>query len=160
MVETMPRMSSTLNPNAPLFVPASYLATEDFSPEWWNLIQSSPAFRDYWLRERSAEIMEEESGAAASPLDDIDDLDFEDLLDMEMQCQELENSRQKQVNGAVRSIEKEVLAALAGLGVDDLKCQQRIWREPVKCHEKILNKTPRSPRKCGNSQFRIQQPRP
>lgn len=156
----MPRMSSTLNPNAPLFVPASYLATEDFSPEWWNLIQTSPAFRDYWLGERSAEIMEEETGAAASPLDDIDDLDFEDLLDMEMQCQESENSGQKQGNGAGRSSEKEILDALEVLAMDDQKSQQRTWREPVKCHEKIMNKTPRSPRKCGNSQFRIQQPRP
>jgi len=42
---------STLNPNAPLFVPAAYLATEDYSPEWWSLIQT-PAFKEFWLKER------------------------------------------------------------------------------------------------------------
>lgn len=149
----MQRMS-TLNPNAPLFVPASYLATEDFSPEWWHLIQTSPAFRDYWLVERS-EMMDE--SFASSLVDDADD--FEDLLDIELQCQEAEIAGSKQGNGAGRDIEKEVLSALAGLGVNDLKSQQRIWREPTKHHEKILNNTPRSPKKSGNNQFRIQQPR-
>lgn len=45
-------LSSTLNPNAPFFVPSAFLAAEDFSPEWWRLVHSSPAFRDYWLSER------------------------------------------------------------------------------------------------------------
>lgn len=44
--------SSRLNPNAPLFIPLAYQQVEDFSPEWWKLVQSSPWFRDYWLRER------------------------------------------------------------------------------------------------------------
>ncbi|CAM6101258.1 unnamed protein product [Calypogeia fissa] len=158
MVETMPRMSSTLNPNAPLFVPASYLATEDFSPEWWHLIQTSPAFRDYWLIERSEIFEESDDAAAAAALDDMDD--FEDFLDIEFQGEEAENAGGcKQDNVDVRDIEKEVLSALAGLGVNDLKSQQRIWREPVKHQEKILNKSPRSPRNCGTNQFRIQQPR-
>ncbi|KAL0303927.1 UNVERIFIED_CONTAM: hypothetical protein Sradi_6260800 [Sesamum radiatum] len=43
--------TSALNPNAPIFVPSAYLAVEDFSDEWWDLVQSSPWFRDYWLRE-------------------------------------------------------------------------------------------------------------
>lgn len=97
--------------------------------------------------------MEEES----PPLDDIDDLDFEDLLEMELQCEEDENAGRKRAgNGAVRNIEKDVLSALA-LGVNP---NQRVWREPLKCHEKILNKSPRSPRKSVNMHFRIQQPRP
>jgi hypothetical protein len=25
---------------------------EDFSDQWWALVQSSPWFRDYWLEER------------------------------------------------------------------------------------------------------------
>ncbi|KAK9283072.1 hypothetical protein L1049_011301 [Liquidambar formosana] len=45
------RASSTLNPNAPLFVPLAYRTVEDFSDEWWALVQSSPWFRDYWLQE-------------------------------------------------------------------------------------------------------------
>lgn len=44
--------SPTLNPNAPMFVPMAYRTVEDFSDEWWALIQSSPWFRDYWLQER------------------------------------------------------------------------------------------------------------
>lgn len=46
------RSASTLNPNAPLFVPLSYRTVEDFSDQWWALVQSSPWFRDYWLEER------------------------------------------------------------------------------------------------------------
>ncbi|MED6156067.1 Protein EARLY RESPONSIVE TO DEHYDRATION 15 [Stylosanthes scabra] len=44
--------SSTLNPNAPMFVPLAYRTVEDFSDQWWDLVHSSPWFRDYWLRER------------------------------------------------------------------------------------------------------------
>lgn len=43
--------SSTLNPNAPPFVPLAYRTVEDFSDDWWALVQSSPWFRDYWLQE-------------------------------------------------------------------------------------------------------------
>lgn len=43
--------SSSLNPNAPLFVPLAYQTVEDFSDEWWALVHSSPWFRDYWLHE-------------------------------------------------------------------------------------------------------------
>lgn len=45
------RGGSGLNPDAPLYIPAAFQQVEDFSPEWWNLVQSSPWFRDYWLRE-------------------------------------------------------------------------------------------------------------
>lgn len=43
--------ASTLNPNAPMFVPSAYRAVEDFSDQWWALVESSPWFRDYWLQE-------------------------------------------------------------------------------------------------------------
>lgn len=43
--------TSALNPNAPLFVPSAYRSVEDFSDQWWDLVHSSPSFRDYWLRE-------------------------------------------------------------------------------------------------------------
>lgn len=53
--DVMPRenglLSSALNPNAPMFVPAAYRNVEDFSDQWWSLVRSSPWFRDYWLRE-------------------------------------------------------------------------------------------------------------
>ncbi|KAJ4845292.1 hypothetical protein Tsubulata_015106 [Turnera subulata] len=44
---------STLNPDAPLFIPAAYRRVEDFSPEWWHLITTSSPFRDYWLAYRN-----------------------------------------------------------------------------------------------------------
>ncbi|MCL7027680.1 hypothetical protein MKW94_030117, partial [Papaver nudicaule] len=51
MSSTPTLTTSSLNPNAPLFIPRAYQAVEDYSDEWWELIQSSPWFRDYWLRE-------------------------------------------------------------------------------------------------------------
>ena len=43
--------TSVLNPNAAIFVPSAYRAVEDFSDQWWDLVKSSPWFRDYWLQE-------------------------------------------------------------------------------------------------------------
>ncbi|CAI0444595.1 unnamed protein product [Linum tenue] len=43
---------SSLNPDAPMFAPMAYQAVEDFSDQWWSLIQPSTWFRDYWLQER------------------------------------------------------------------------------------------------------------
>lgn len=59
--------SSTLNPHAPIFVPWSYRTVEDYSAEWWELVRSSPCFRDYWLRECF--------------LDDAAPLDLDDVLE-------------------------------------------------------------------------------
>ncbi|GMH19340.1 hypothetical protein Nepgr_021181 [Nepenthes gracilis] len=42
---------SSLNPNAPIFVPMAYRAVEDFSDQWWDLVRSCSGFRDYWLQE-------------------------------------------------------------------------------------------------------------
>lgn len=46
---------STLNPDAPLFVPAAYRQVEDFSPEWWQLVTTSTWYRDYWLSQHQDE---------------------------------------------------------------------------------------------------------
>ena len=46
---------SSLNPNAPLFIPAALRQVEDFSPEWWNLVTTSTWFREYWLSEHDDE---------------------------------------------------------------------------------------------------------
>ncbi|XP_074573608.1 protein EARLY RESPONSIVE TO DEHYDRATION 15-like [Curcuma longa] len=45
------RARSVLNPDAAPYVPASQRSVEDFSPEWWALVQFSPRFVHYWLRE-------------------------------------------------------------------------------------------------------------
>ncbi|KAI5065458.1 hypothetical protein GOP47_0020153 [Adiantum capillus-veneris] len=64
--------SFRLNPNAPFFVPAAYSTVEDFSGEWWNLVQTSPAFREYWLAERFDPEMQ-----LASEFDMLDLLDLD-----------------------------------------------------------------------------------
>lgn len=46
---------STLNPNAPLFIPAALRQVEDFSPEWWQLVTTSTWYRDYWLSQNQDE---------------------------------------------------------------------------------------------------------
>ncbi|XP_068643015.1 protein EARLY RESPONSIVE TO DEHYDRATION 15-like [Aristolochia californica] len=60
---------SNLNPNAPLFVPWAYRTVEDFSDEWWQLVQSSAWFRDYWLQECFQE-----------PQNDLDSFNNDDLV--------------------------------------------------------------------------------
>ncbi|KAL6650032.1 hypothetical protein ACP70R_014256 [Stipagrostis hirtigluma subsp. patula] len=49
-MSTMAMASSSLNPNAPLFNPAAYRQVEDFSPVWWELVQTMVWFRDHWFR--------------------------------------------------------------------------------------------------------------
>ncbi|GLT89268.1 hypothetical protein SLE2022_072570 [Rubroshorea leprosula] len=65
-------VKSTLNPNAPLFIPAAFRQVEDFSPEWWELVKTSAWFRDYWLNEHP-----EESFVA-----DEDEEDGGDIVDL------------------------------------------------------------------------------
>lgn len=60
-IQVSPSLTSSLNPNAPLFIPSSAQMmhpddevmpewdVEDFSPEWWNLVQTSPEFCEFWL---------------------------------------------------------------------------------------------------------------
>lgn len=78
---------STLNPNAPLFIPASVRALEDFSPEWWNLMNSATWYHDYWLSQQQG--TEYDNNDVADLLPDTIDLDVdEDILNMEAQYEE------------------------------------------------------------------------
>lgn len=49
-MDMMPRQqglpSSALNPNALMFKPLAYRNVEDFSDQWWSLVESSPSFRE------------------------------------------------------------------------------------------------------------------
>ncbi|XP_027072188.1 protein EARLY RESPONSIVE TO DEHYDRATION 15 [Coffea eugenioides] len=67
---------STLNPNAPLYIPACMRQVEDFSQEWWNLVTTSTWFRDYWLSQNHVEDFfgSEDDGY------DYEDTDVVDLL--------------------------------------------------------------------------------
>lgn len=67
---------STLNPDAPLFIPAAYRRVEDFSPEWWQLVTTSTWYRDYWMSQH-----EDEEGFYDNAEDDgFDGNDVADLL--------------------------------------------------------------------------------
>lgn len=83
---------SSLNPNAPLFIPAAVRQVEDFSPEWWNLVTTATWFRDYWLSEHQGEdIFGEETDGhdVAGLLPDNFDLGVdEEILNMEAQFEE------------------------------------------------------------------------
>lgn len=72
---------STLNPDAPLFVPAAFRQVEDFSPEWWQLVNTSAWYRDYWLSQH-----EDENGFYDNAdQDDIDDVAYQlpDTFDLD-----------------------------------------------------------------------------
>lgn len=56
---------STLNPNAPLFIPAAFRQVEDFSPQWWELVKTSTWFCDYWLSQHEEEDFEDNADADA-----------------------------------------------------------------------------------------------
>ena len=73
--------SSTLNPNAPVFVPSAYRAVEDFSDQWWALVRSSPWFRDYWLQER---FHDPQMSPSFSDIDDPVLPDLDSLFDSDL----------------------------------------------------------------------------
>lgn len=43
---------STLNPNAPVYIPAAFRQVEDFSPEWWQLVTTLTWYHDFWLSQQ------------------------------------------------------------------------------------------------------------
>lgn len=86
---------STLNPDAPLFIPAAFRQVEDFSPEWWQLVTTSTWYRDYWLSEHpeglydNVDLEDEFHGSdMADLLPDSFDLNAEDFSLMESQFEE------------------------------------------------------------------------
>lgn len=102
---------SALNPNAPVFIPASMRHVEDFSPEWWNLVTTSTSFRDYWISQHQGDdIFGEESDDVADLLPDTIDLGVdEDILNMEAQFEEfLQSSEYGQGNFSAHSAFEEM----------------------------------------------------
>ncbi|KAG0551100.1 hypothetical protein BDA96_01G394500 [Sorghum bicolor] len=73
--------SSSLNPDAPLFIPAALLQVEDFSPQWWDLITTTAWFRDHWSREHAHLDEMAEQLDAAGLLPDEEDLFYDDQLE-------------------------------------------------------------------------------
>lgn len=74
-------VASSLNPEAPLFIPAAFWQVEDFSPQWWDLVKTTPWFRDYWFHQHqqlddmadSLQAFEAEDDVAGLLPDAIDD---------------------------------------------------------------------------------------
>lgn len=73
---------SGLNPNAPIFIPqAAFSEVEDFSPEWWDLVKTSPLFRDFWLsRHQEDDFTSSFDVYYYSDLDELSDIDGADLF--------------------------------------------------------------------------------
>lgn len=73
---------SGLNPNAPIFIPtAAFSEVEDFSPEWWDLVKTSPLFRDFWLSQHQEDDFTSSfDGYDYSDLDELPDIDGADLF--------------------------------------------------------------------------------
>lgn len=74
-------VSSSLNPDAPLFIPAALRQVEDFSPQWWDLITTTAWFRDYWSREHAHLDEMAEQLDAAGILPDDEDLFYDEQLE-------------------------------------------------------------------------------
>ncbi|XWS65377.1 hypothetical protein CRYUN_Cryun05aG0107500 [Craigia yunnanensis] len=156
---------STLNPNAPLFIPAVYLQVEDFSPEWWQLVTTSTWYRDYWSSQH-----QDEDGFYDNAEDDVfDDNDIasllpdtsnlvadEDLSGMDLQFEEFIQSYGMEstspplpTNGG---FEKDAETLMKNLSL--LQSSPRSSAEPAKYAEKpAKNVNPKSSPRC------IQQPR-
>ncbi|KAJ7299097.1 hypothetical protein O6H91_10G029000 [Diphasiastrum complanatum] len=167
---------STLNPNAPFFFPAAFPEIEDFSAEWWNLVHSSPAFRDYWIRERmhyvdGAELTAEDVDHLEAMVDFIDqeepdvtvDESLEDFIFQEIAAHGDTGSNFIAGSNSAAEQEKqqeeELVKSIKRL---DLKAHipQALQKEQTVYHDKL----PLSPSKLPgfskkSAMHRIQQPR-
>lgn len=112
---------STLNPNAPLFIPAAFRQVEDFSPEWYQLVKTSTWFHDYWLSQQQQR-ENEFVGNASNDFDIVDmlpdsiDTD-EDMLSMEAQYEQfLHSSSMETVNAFGSPVYKQMQMPMPSSG--------------------------------------------
>ncbi len=90
---------STLNPNAPLYIPAAFRQVEDFSPEWWQLVTTLTWYHDFWLSQQQGEggFYDEDGFDVGDLLPDAFDLDaVEDLSVLEAQLEDFIRSSETQ----------------------------------------------------------------
>lgn len=101
---------STLNPNAPLYIPAFVRQVEDFSPEWWNLVTTSTWFRDYWLSQNQVEdFFTGDDGFGDNDVIDLlpDSIDLgldEEILNMEAQFEEFLQSSETGYSSTFKAV--------------------------------------------------------
>ncbi|KAK4592103.1 hypothetical protein RGQ29_016554 [Quercus rubra] len=69
---------STLNPNAPPFIPATFYQVEDFSSEWWELVKTSTWFRDFWLSQHQDDDFEGNIEVDTADAEDNDDASIDE----------------------------------------------------------------------------------
>ncbi|XP_042483200.1 protein EARLY RESPONSIVE TO DEHYDRATION 15-like [Macadamia integrifolia] len=159
--------TSTLNPDAPIFVPAAFRQVEDFSQEWWELVKTSTWFRDYWLSQHQEEESFisnsiDEDDDIANLLPDSFDLGIDEEPTLEFQMQEfvgfMEDPNESFVKGSPRNgLTNDAHEALMK-NLDLLKSPKERGVKYVVEPAKYREKAPQclSP-KC--SPRRIQQPR-
>ncbi|XP_061362986.1 protein EARLY RESPONSIVE TO DEHYDRATION 15-like isoform X2 [Gastrolobium bilobum] len=106
---------STLNPNAPLYIPAAFRQVEDFSPEWWQLVTTLTWYQDYWLSQQQEEgvfygnVGENgyDGNDVVDLLPDTFDLDAGEDLSMEAQLEEFIQYCETQETGPNTNVEPE-----------------------------------------------------
>jgi len=172
---------SALNPNASVFVPAArrvvaveerkvdpvvpvavdlYGVVEDFSPEWWHLVQTDALFRERWLSMLSFS-SEEERDTFAKDLDELADLD--QFLDYQEELVDLEEEEIMALEmGSYVDDGQRVTSANSCKDVKSPKQQQQQQAAWSKSSFKYQNKA--TPQKVGNypkkwNTYRIHQPR-
>ncbi|XP_075491162.1 protein EARLY RESPONSIVE TO DEHYDRATION 15-like [Primulina tabacum] len=156
---------SSLNPNARPFIPAAVRQVEDFSPEWWNLVNTSTWFHDYWISQhQGGEDFAENDCFVGDDVIELlpDNIDLgvdEDVLNMEAQFEEfLQLAESGHGNKAIKGVSEngfisnsEALVRSIGMPKErDLKSP----REPMRFWEKTAKHV--SPK---HSPRFIQQPR-
>lgn len=147
---------STLNPNAPLFVPAAFRIVEDFSNEWWSLVQTCPDFREQWVRERLPALEEQQRFEA--DLEEIADLD--NFLELQEEMEEQAAAAESLYFDDHDRLLEDDLSVINVVQIMDVKVnhkQQAPWNRGLKNHDKFSYKVPNSAKKGAT--YRIQQPR-
>ncbi|KAF1881422.1 hypothetical protein Lal_00023458 [Lupinus albus] len=101
---------SSLNPDAPLYIPAAFRQVEDFSPEWWQLVTTLTWYHDFWLSQQQGDggFYGEDGFGGSDVVDllpDAFDLDVsDDLFVMEAQLEEFLRSSETQGQRLLLSI--------------------------------------------------------
>nr|TKS08917.1 polyadenylate-binding protein-interacting protein 2-like [Populus alba] len=146
---------TTLNPNAPLFIPNVYRQVEDFSPEWWELVKTSTWFRDFWLSQHPEESFDGSAGADDDDLTDLlpEDLDVgveEEFPNLEAQFEEMvklaEAEEKTDSSDADLKVERKPLNGLI-MDVKTLLKDMNIPKSPKE-------RSPRSPRTLAKYQMK------
>ncbi|KAK1256960.1 Protein EARLY RESPONSIVE TO DEHYDRATION 15 [Acorus gramineus] len=137
--------SSTLNPDAPLFIPAAYQRVEDFSPEWWALIKTSTWFREHWLlQNQDQDTFDGGDDVAASEgafeEDDLTDLlpdTFDEFImysdDQQQVPTESPMGKEKLKSGMVVDEAALMMDLGGGVSVKHQVEPAKYWEKPVQC---------------------------